>query len=129
QLSALAKQAIRPQNLALQPDMDREANDFEGRPSLVPILIHLTIGLEPAPPIQPPIGQAPWINALEVQQLLGSELHTDKIEDRKKDPDAIDRFLSSKADYIAAVRDHQFVGLVPALRVLREILGTLTARD
>jgi hypothetical protein len=129
QLSALAKQALRPPNLALQADVDREANDFEGRPSLMAIMIHQTIGLEPAPPIQPPIGQPPWINAIEVQQLLGSELHTDKIEDRKKDPDAIARFLSSKADYIAVVRDHQFVGLVPALRVLREILNTLIARD
>jgi hypothetical protein len=129
QLSALASPGLRPPNLVLQPDVQQESYGFEGRPSLMAILIHQTIGLEPPGGVNPPIGQPPWINALEVQQLLGSDLHTDKIEDRKKDPEAIAHFLSSKADYIAVVRDRQFVGLVPALRVLREVLGTLTARD
>jgi hypothetical protein len=131
QLSALANPALRPLNLALQPDVDREAFDFEGRPSFMAILIHqmITVGLEPPGPVQPPTGQPPWINALELQQLLGGDLHFDKIEDRKKDPEAISHFFSSKADYIAVVRDRQFVGLVPAVRVLREVLGTLTAGE
>ncbi len=121
QLAAFAKDELRPFNLALVPVVQGEAYDFRGRSSLMALLIHETMHLEP--PMQP----EPWVKALDLQHLLGDDLHTDKIEDRKRDPEVILRFLSGSADHIALVRGHRFVGLVSAGRVMREVLGTLVA--
>ena len=86
QLAAFAKDELRPFNLALVPVVQGEAYDFRGRSSLMALLIHETMHLEP--PMQP----EPWVKALDLQHLLGDDLHTDKIEDRKRDPEVILRF-------------------------------------
>jgi hypothetical protein len=151
QLDSFADDQLRPSGVALQPEVENEKYDFEGRPALMALIIHELLHLEPPPVVPaapviplipaeaviplipaeaviPPIPE-PWVSAADVQELLGDALRTEAIEDRKKDTEAIARFLTTKAEFIALVHGNRFVGLVSVVRVLREILHSLIAAE
>jgi hypothetical protein len=119
QLSAFANSSLNPPNFQLNPNVQVAAQFFEGRPSFIALLI------AELHPLEQPIG--PWINASDMQELLGDDLHSDTIEERNNDQKAILRFLSGGAEYIALVQGRRFLGLVPAERVMREIIVTVAS--
>ena len=118
QLAAFADQSLIPLNLQLQAPVQQGAWNFEGRPSFMTLLIQEMERFES------PI--SPWINAVQVRELLADDLHTDSIQERAKDQDAILRFLSSRAEYAALLNGRRFLGLVPVERVMRELMVTLS---